>query len=86
MSKEDAQLDEWDKNIAPSDELRKWFDHKDNRFEAFSKKYTNELDEKEEHVNHLLDVLKKHQLCILIGAKNKNSNHGIVLENYLKNK
>ncbi|MEH6765431.1 MAG: DUF488 family protein [Aequorivita antarctica] len=38
MSKEDAKLDEWMKEIAPSTELRKWFDHKEERFNEFSKK------------------------------------------------
>ncbi|SRX74420.1 DUF488 domain-containing protein [Aequorivita antarctica] len=38
VSKEDTKLDEWVKEIAPSTELRKWFDHKEERFDEFSKK------------------------------------------------
>lgn len=36
VSKEDAKLDEWDKELAPSTELRKWFGHKEERFKEFS--------------------------------------------------
>ena len=39
VSKGDAKLDEWMKEIAPSTELRKWFDHEEERFDDFSKKY-----------------------------------------------
>lgn len=39
ISKEEAQLNEWNKKIAPSTELRKWFDHQEERFPEFSKKY-----------------------------------------------
>ena len=45
ISKEVAHLDEWDKEIAPSAELRKWFYHKAERFDEFSLKYQLELKE-----------------------------------------
>ena len=39
VSKEDAQLDEWNKDLAPSDDLRKWFDHDKEKFDEFTKRY-----------------------------------------------
>ncbi|WP_324604038.1 DUF488 domain-containing protein [Pontibacillus marinus] len=45
VSKEDAQLDEWLKGIAPSSDLRKWFSHDPNKFPKFKKKYKQELEE-----------------------------------------
>ncbi|HMI08746.1 MAG TPA: DUF488 family protein [Flavobacterium sp.] len=43
IKKTDLQADEWNKEIAPSPELRKWFDHKEARFEEFSQRYRTEL-------------------------------------------
>ena len=59
VSKEDAHFDEWMKELAPSTELRKWFDHKPERFEEFSKRYKKELAEKKELVDKLNEIEKK---------------------------
>ena len=44
ISKERAALDEWNKEIAPTDELRKWFNHDPEKFPEFSRRYMKELD------------------------------------------
>ncbi|MCB0453355.1 MAG: DUF488 family protein, partial [Aequorivita sp.] len=54
VSKKDAKLDEWMKEIAPSTELRKWFDHKEDRFAEFEKKYYKELENRPELIEELL--------------------------------
>lgn len=46
LSKEDAKVNEWLKEIAPSDELRKWFMHDPKKWESFQKKYQRELEKK----------------------------------------
>jgi uncharacterized protein YeaO (DUF488 family) len=86
VSKEDAKLDEWMKEIAPSTELRKWFDHKEEHFAEFSKKYKKELEDHSELVQQLLDKANKKRLTLLYGAKDEKHNQAIVLKNYLKNK
>ena len=43
VSKEDLKIDEWNKELAPSDELRKWFDHDPKKWAAFYQKYHHEL-------------------------------------------
>jgi uncharacterized protein YeaO (DUF488 family) len=48
VSKEDASLDEWLKEIAPSPDLRKWFNHEPERFEQFKNEYMKELDNDED--------------------------------------
>ena len=53
LSKEDAHVDEWIKELAPSTELRKWFNHKPELFEEFSKRYKKEL---KEHCKELDDL------------------------------
>ncbi|XRQ06691.1 DUF488 domain-containing protein [Actinomadura welshii] len=47
LSKEKARLDEWEKDVAPSTELRKWYGHEAGRFEEFTRRYEAELDEPE---------------------------------------
>ena len=43
VSRERAHLDEWARELAPSDELRKWFDHVPERFGEFRSRYRDEL-------------------------------------------
>ena len=83
VSKEEAKLDEWLKDIAPSTELRKWFDHREERFPEFSKKYQAELDSKEDEIERLRSIAKKQQITLLYSAKNEKSNQAIVLCKYL---
>lgn len=59
VSKKDANLDEWNKEIAPSTELRKWFDHKEERFDEFACRYREELNEKEDSLNKLIEKYRR---------------------------
>ncbi|MBG44796.1 MAG: hypothetical protein CL530_12590 [Aequorivita sp.] len=85
VSKGDAKLDEWMKEIAPSTELRKWFDHEEKRFDDFSKKYKKELENHSKLVQQLLEKAKDKRLTLLYGAKDEKHNQAIVLKNYLEN-
>ncbi|HEY9168049.1 MAG TPA: DUF488 domain-containing protein [Lutibacter sp.] len=79
ISKKNANLDEWNKEIAPSTELRKWFDHKEDHFDEFVKKYREELRPKEEELNRLRTIAKKNGITLLYGAKNSKMNQAAVL-------
>lgn len=83
VSKEKAKLDEWLKELAPSTELRKWFDHKDERFEEFSKLYRYELTAKEIELEKLRAISEKEHLTLLYGAKDKQLNQAVVLRDVL---
>ncbi|UFH34638.1 DUF488 domain-containing protein [Flavobacterium acetivorans] len=83
IKKMDLQFDEWNKEIAPSPELRKWFDHKEEHFEEFSKLYIQELNIKKVEVQRLRSIAQKKTLTLLYGAKSPKINHAIVLKNYL---
>jgi uncharacterized protein YeaO (DUF488 family) len=85
VSKEDAKLDEWMKEIAPSTELRKWFDHKEERFKEFSEKYKKELEKNSDLIDGLLSKASKKRLTLLFGAKNENYNQAVVLKQFLEN-
>lgn len=84
VSKEDAKLDEWNKGIAPSTELRKWFGHREERFEEFSERYKEELLRKQDELERLKEIAIKQKLCLLYGAKNEEQNQAVILQELLK--
>lgn len=84
VSKEDAQLDEWMKEITPSPELRKWFNHEPDKFEEFKKRYEHELASKHKPVEKLLDIAENHKVTLLYAAKDETHNHAIVLKEFLE--
>lgn len=87
ISKERADLYQWNKDITPSPELRKWFGHLPERFEEFKAKYIYELDhspDKIAAVNALIELGKNNTVTLLYGAKDPKINHAIILLNYLE--
>lgn len=83
VSKEAANLDEWDKNIAPSTELRKWFDHKEERLQEFTLRYKEELMSQKDALNRILKIAQTQKVTLLYGAKNSEINQAVVLKNIL---
>ncbi|HQV06589.1 MAG: DUF488 domain-containing protein [Chitinophagaceae bacterium] len=83
MTKEKAKLDEWNKDIAPSTALRKWFNHEEERFAVFKKKYSKELAGQSATIQRLKKIAAKENLCLLYGAKNEQYNQAVVLKEIL---
>lgn len=83
ISKEDADLDEWLKDIAPSSDLRKWFDHNPDKFSDFKKKYKDELKDNDA-VKELKDM--KGTVALLYGAKDEKYNYAVVLKEFMEDK
>lgn len=89
MSKVKAELNEWDKQIGPTNELRKWFNHEDEKFPEFRKKYIEELSENDftvEFIQTVKEKLKSEDVLFLYGAKNREHNQAVVLREYVENK
>ena len=91
LSKEKAGLDEWFKVLAPSDQLRHWFDHKAERFPEFDRRYRAELAALQEGdaeaaaaVDTLLEASRRGSVTLLYGAKNEELNQAVVLKSYLE--
>ena len=84
LKKENAFLDEWNKAISPSDELRKWFAHKPERFKEFAKRYIKEIKANTEQVDRIRALLKKGNITLLYGARDNEINQAIVLKNFLE--
>jgi uncharacterized protein YeaO (DUF488 family) len=83
LSKEHAALDLWLKDVAPSPELRTWFDHREDRFAAFSKRYGAELGGNPA-VGTLREAARDHPtVTLLYGARSPEVNHAVVLARFL---
>lgn len=80
LKKENAHLDFWDKDIAPSNELREWFGHKPERFDEFSKKYMQELKAHKDRLKEIKDMLKTKNVTLVYAAKDTNDNQAVVLK------
>jgi uncharacterized protein YeaO (DUF488 family) len=85
LTKEAAHLDEWMKDIAPSDELRKWYHHDKGRWQEFKERYYRELEGKSELVLKLWEEAQKKKVTLLFSAKNEECNNAIALKEYLEN-
>ena len=83
ISKVNAHLDEWAKEAAPSEELRKWFNHDPAKWEEFKLRYTAELEDKSAIVHCLLDLAKEKGLVLLFSARDLRFNQAVVLRGYL---
>lgn len=83
VSKERAALDAWLKDIAPSPDLRVWFNHDPERFAEFSARYTDELSHNSA-VTELQKLAAGHAtITLLYAAHDPAINHAIVLQQYL---
>ena len=83
LSKEHAALDLWLKDVAPSPELRTWFDHREDRFAAFAKRYVAELGSNAA-VGTLREADRDHPtVTLLYGARSPEVNHAVVLARFL---
>ena len=80
LSKEKASVDLWLKDIAPSTELRKWFDHDPSKWAEFKQRYLHELKDNSEAVQVLKDELKQGQVTLVYAAKDEEHNDALVLQ------
>ena len=84
MRKERAKLTAWLKEIAPSDELRRWFGHDPARFAEFARRYRAELAANKEAVSRIEDLTKVGPVTLLYAAHDTEHNEARVLADYLE--
>ena len=83
IKKENAKVDLWAKQLAPSSELRKWFGHIPERFTEFKEKYIAELKANSD-VAGILEEIRRHDVVTLLyAAKDEEHNNAIVLKDIL---
>jgi uncharacterized protein YeaO (DUF488 family) len=86
LTKEKAHVDLWLKDISPSTELRKWFNHDPKKWPEFKKRYRAELAANKESVSTLQGCVDKGPVTIVYGAKDQEHNDAVVLQKYLVGK
>jgi uncharacterized protein YeaO (DUF488 family) len=89
ISKGNAHLDGWVKELAPSHQLRIWFGHRAENFEKFAILYRDELDTDagaQAAVSQVILQSKENMVTLLYGAKDPQINHAIILKEYLESK
>jgi uncharacterized protein YeaO (DUF488 family) len=83
VSKADAALDQWMKEIAPSTKLRKWFGHDPNRWEEFCHRYSAELHQNAELLNQLRSLARQGPVTLVYSAHDERHNDAVVLRNII---
>jgi uncharacterized protein YeaO (DUF488 family) len=85
LAKADAAIDLWAKDVAPSTELRTWFGHRPDRFEAFKARYLDEL-RSNPATAELRRQIARQTTTLLYAAKDPVHNHAVVLAEFLSGK
>ncbi len=83
VRKEEAAIDHWFRDIAPSAELRQWFGHDVARWAEFQKRYAAELKHHAEQIDALLRLARKGPITLIFGARDEEHNDAVVLKQLL---
>ncbi len=88
ISKEEAKLDYWLKDLAPSNDLRKWFNHEPDKYTEFTTRYRNELKTNDpfKTLNQLKQIIRKtdqEKITLLFAAKDRKRNNAQVVRQVL---
>ncbi|KAA9219593.1 MULTISPECIES: DUF488 domain-containing protein [Aerococcus] len=86
IKKEDAHVDEWEKDLAPSDDLRKTFHQNPDHFDRFKSAYKQELNQRQaahEACQRLCRKAADHKITLIYSSKNESENNAVVLREHL---
>lgn len=87
VRKEAAALEGWTKDVAPSDDLRRWFGHDPELWPEFQRRYRAELDANPDGWRPLLDAAQEGgDITLVYGARDEAHNNAVALRNYLLEK
>lgn len=84
LKREDAALDAWMKDAAPTNELRKWFNHDPEKWAEFQRRYEAELRANEEAVRAISEKAGKSRLTLLYSAHDEKHNNAVVLARLIR--
>jgi uncharacterized protein YeaO (DUF488 family) len=86
LSRDKVKVDLWQKQIAPSNSLRRWFSHDERKWDEFKARYFKELEKNAEFVSTIIDRAKEEPITLLYGAKEEKFNNAMALKEYLEEK
>jgi uncharacterized protein YeaO (DUF488 family) len=84
LSTDKAGIDRWLRDIAPSDELRKWFGHEPERWPEFIKRYHGELKGRSGELQPIRDAMKKGRVTLLFAARDEVHNNAMVVKEMIE--
>ncbi len=84
LKKENAKIDEWLKELAPSTELRKWYGHDPSKWAQFQEKYWNELKNKQDDLSELAKESTKNTITFVFGSKEEKLNNASALKEFIE--
>jgi uncharacterized protein YeaO (DUF488 family) len=84
LSKDKAKVDMWLKDIAPGDTLRKWFAHDPEKWTEFKRRYFEELKNKKELVDTVIEKSRSGTVTLLYGTKEERYNNAVALKEYIE--
>jgi uncharacterized protein YeaO (DUF488 family) len=84
VGREELGIEAWLRDVAPSDELRRWFGHEPSRWEGFLRRYFAELDRKPDAWRPLLEAARRGEVTLLFGARDEERNNAVALREYLE--
>ena len=84
VSRERAKLDEWERELSPSTELRRWFGHQPSRFEEFRRRYIEELRGQRSRLTELRRRARNGTLTLVYSAGDTEHNDAVVLAEVLR--
>ena len=83
VTKANAAIDQWAKEISPSTALRKWFGHDPARWQEFRRRYADEIHKHREQLDELRARAQSGRITLVFAAHDKTHNHAIVLRDIL---
>jgi uncharacterized protein YeaO (DUF488 family) len=83
IKKDDARIDLWLKEVAPTTSLRRWFDHRPERWDRFRERYVAELSNNPS-LAELRNLAKKKRITLIYSARDADHNQAVVLAEHLK--
>jgi uncharacterized protein YeaO (DUF488 family) len=84
LSKEKAHVDLWMKELAPSTELRKWFNHEAGKWDEFRQRYGQELRQQAAALDHLAELTGAGRVTLLFGSKEERFNDAVALKAFMQ--
>ena len=84
LTKAEAKVDLWLKDIAPSIDLRKWFGHEPSKWEEFKRRYSAELERNNDQLSLLKREVSAGNVTLVYGAKDQEHNGAVILKEFLE--
>lgn len=86
IAKDELRIDAWQKDLAPSTGLRKWFGHDPSKWEAFKARYVQELEQRPDVLEDLARKAKAGRVTLVFGAKDTERNNAVALKEHLEHR